>query len=181
MIIKTAEGEVTIRAAIDDDAAQLRALRLEGLERHPDAFSADYTASAAETAEDWKKRLSRYAAEDEGAIMVAQVPGGQLIGLTGVGAGSSPKTRHSGWIWGVYVNQDWRGLGLAEAMIAGCMAWAQSHGLKLVKLGVGAHNSSAVRCYNRCGFNIYGIEPMAVYDAGVYYDELLMVKFIDLT
>jgi hypothetical protein len=45
-----------------------------------------------------------------------------------------------------------------------------------VKLAVVTTNTPAVRCYARCGFAVYGIEPQAICYDGVFYDELLMAK-----
>jgi RimJ/RimL family protein N-acetyltransferase len=35
---------------------------------------------------------------------------------------------------------------------------------------------AAIRCYNRCGFTVYGVEPQAIRHDGVMYDELLMAR-----
>ena len=42
------------------------------------------------------------------------------------------------------------------------------------KRSVGKANVSARRCYERCGFKEYGVEPEAVFVDGSYYDEALM-------
>ena len=104
---------------------------------------------------------------------------GQLMAMTGVMRGSSPKTRHSAWIWGVYVTPEWRGLHIAEEIIHSCIEWARSKDVVLAKLGVAAVNQPAIRCYERCGFKIYGTEPHAVLVDGKYYDEHLMFKSLD--
>jgi hypothetical protein len=49
----TSKGSITIRAAVPDDAALLRELRLEALARHLEAFGADYASTAAESVEVW--------------------------------------------------------------------------------------------------------------------------------
>jgi RimJ/RimL family protein N-acetyltransferase len=35
-------------------------------------------------------------------------------------------------------------------------------------------NPAAIRCYTRCGFEVYGIEPQAIRYDGKNYNELLM-------
>lgn len=96
--------------------------------------------------------------------------------MAGLTCGRWPKTRHSGTIWGVYVNAEWRGHGIAEVLLRGCCAWAQARGLAVVKLGVVTTNASAIRCYARCGFTVYGIEPKVIFWDGVLHDELLMAR-----
>ena len=101
-----------------------------------------------------------------------------LIGTCGIFRGDSPKTQHSGIIVGVYVRSAWRGLRIADELIAACIEWAQMHEIKILKLGVTTTNTSAIRCYTRCGFAAYGTEPDAIHTNGTMYDELLMAKMI---
>jgi RimJ/RimL family protein N-acetyltransferase len=174
-LLTTSKGTITIRVAAPDDAARLRELRLEALASHPEAFAADYASTAAESVEAWAGHIAKYASEDTGIICVASAED-QLIGMTGLARGHWPKTQQSGTIWGVYVKADWRGLRVAEALLKACIAWAQAHELVIVKLGVITSNTSAIRCYARCGFTVYGIDPKAIYYNAVFYDELLMAK-----
>lgn len=174
-LMKNSKGIITVRLAGSNDALLLRALRLEALARHPEAFAADVDSAAADNAEVWIELLGDYASDNKGVLSVA-LADDHLIGMTGLVRGHWPKTRHSGTFWGVYVNPDWRGLHVAEAMINECVTWAQIQGLVVLKLGVITTNTSAIRCYARCGFSVYGIEPKVIYYEDVYYDELLMVK-----
>lgn len=175
MIRKTAKEMITLRAAVPDDAPLLRELRLEALVSAPTAFAADYGATAVETAEAWVQRIVDTAVDDKGVICVASVDD-RLIGMAGLIRGNRPKTRHGGTIWGVYVQPEWRSHHVAEALLDACLAWAQAHEVTIVKLAVVTTNTPAIRCYDRCGFAVYGIEPKAIYYDGVYYDELLMAK-----
>lgn len=171
-------GSVIIRLARIADAAAVRELRLEALAAHPEVFAADYVVTSAETVGFWTRRIEQYQAQESGAIFVA-VAEEQLIGMTGLVRGHWPKTRHSGTLWGVYVNSRWRGLAVAEALINACFGWARARGLVAVKLAVVTSNTAAIRCYSRCGFSVYGIEPQVIYHQGIYHDELLMARAID--
>jgi ribosomal protein S18 acetylase RimI-like enzyme len=174
-LLATSKGVITIRPAVPDDAAPLRELRLEALADYPAAFAADYAMTAAESAATWTERIARYATDNSGAICIAASED-RLIGMMGVGCGHWPKTRHGGVIWGVYVTPAWRGRRVAEALMNECVAWAQAQGLAVVKLGVITTNTPAIRCYARCGFTVYGIEPTVIHHNGVFYDELLMAR-----
>ncbi len=176
-LLKHPKGVITVRLAVPDDATTLRLLRLEALARHPDAFSADVDATAADGPEVWRRLLADYTSDNKGVISIA-LANDHLIGMTGLVRGHWPKTRHSATFWGIYVNPDWRGLHVAEAMINECVTWAQLQGVVVVKLGVITTNAPAIRCYARCGFSAYGIEPKVIYYNDVYYDELMMVKQI---
>jgi RimJ/RimL family protein N-acetyltransferase len=174
-LLTTPRGTITIRPALPEDAAMLRELRLEALARHPEAFAADYAATAADPAEAWAEMINKNTESNRGVICVAAVEG-RLIGMTGLARGHWPKTCHDAMIWGVYVSADWRELHVAEALIQECVAWAQAHGVRLVKLGVVTTNTFAIRCYARCGFTVYGIDPQVIFYNDVYSDELLMAK-----
>ena len=173
--LTTSKGVVTIRPAVPEDAALLRELRLEALASHPEAFAADHASTAAGSVELWVERITKYALDNAGVICVASTEN-QLIGMMGLARGHWPKTRHSGTIWGVYVKADWRGFHVAEALVKECIAWARARGLVMVKLAVITTNTSAIRCYARCGFTIYGIDPKVICYNDVFYDELLMAK-----
>ena len=169
-------GTIIIRGATPADAMPFRELRLEALQDSPTAFSADYQKNLDHPAKYWEDRLTMD--HDESTIFLAEHEG-KLIGTTGIARGSSPKTRHGAWIWGVYVTPEWRGLRIAEELINSCFTWAKARKILLVKLGVSATNQSAIRCYERCGFVTYGTEPSAIFYQGKYYDEFLMSSSLD--
>ena len=175
--VSTARGTVTIRAATVDDAVPLRALRLEALANRPEAFAADYDRTEAEGADAWVERIRQNEAQDEGVICIAATDVAR-VGMTGLYRGHRPKTRHSAGIWGVYVTPVWRGLGIADALLTACLDWARERGVTVATLGVVTTNTPAIRCYARCGFQVYGLEPKVIYYGGVFYDELLMARAV---
>jgi RimJ/RimL family protein N-acetyltransferase len=173
--LKALEETVTVRQAKPEDAVLLRELRLEALVSDPTAFAADYDISAKETSEKWEERIEENAEQKKGSIYIAET-NDLLIGMCGIQRGHWPKTRHSAFIWGVYVNKNWRGFQIARAMIEGCCDWGKAHEIVIVKLGVNIHNEAAIRCYTGCGFGYYGNEPKAVFYENEFIDEFLMVK-----
>jgi len=94
--------------------------------------------------------------------------------MTGIRRRESPKTKHSAGISGVYIRAEWRGLHIAEALIDSCVKWAKERRVNTIKLAVVTINTSAIHCYERCGFTTYGTEPRAIFHEGKYYDEYLM-------
>lgn len=174
--LTTPRGTIVIREANRADAIQFRELRLDALQNNPIAFTADYHKNFNHPLKYWEDRLTAQA--DESTIFVAEHHD-KLIGMTGIERGSSPKTRHGAWIWGVYVSPKWRGLHIAEEIIRCCFTWAKAKQIVLAKLGVAAVNEPAIRCYERCGFKAYGTEPRAVLYEGNYYDEYLMATDLD--
>lgn len=162
-----------IRPAQLEDAAAFRALRLQALRDHPVAFTADLTTNLERPMSFWEDRIRGLG--DETMIYFA-AQGEALVGMCGLHWDTSPKVHHSGLIWGVYVRPEWRGQKIAEALIEQCLDYGQARGMLVFKLGVAATNAPAIRCYLRCGFQVYGVEPQAVIYDGVVYDELLMAR-----
>lgn len=174
--ITTTRGRIDIREARPADATQFRELRLGALQDSPIAFSADYQKNLQHPLKHWEDMLTVHA--DESTIFLAKQEN-HLIGTTGIARGGSPKTRHSAWVWGVYVTPEWRGLHIAEELIQSCFTWAKAGGIVIAKLGVAAINKSAIRCYERCGFRIFGTEPRALFYDGSYYDFHMMSRSLD--
>jgi RimJ/RimL family protein N-acetyltransferase len=163
---------VSIRPATVDDAEAFRELRLEALRTSPTAFSADYDTDASYPISYWQARLQP---NDNNAILFA-VADNKLVGMCGLYREISPKTRHFGVIWGVYVNQAWRGQGIARKLAHTAIDWAREHEVSRVRLFVVTTNIAAIQCYTACGFTVYGLEVQSLYYNGVYYDELLMAR-----
>jgi RimJ/RimL family protein N-acetyltransferase len=173
--LQTPRGPVGIRPTRAEDAEAYRELRLEALRTHPEAFGEAHAASLARPPERWQQIVRDGAGGDLSILYVAEA-GRALVGMTGIYRLEGAKMRHSANLWGVYVQPVWRGAGLADALIGACVGWARKLGLRLVKLSVVTSNAAAIRCYIRCGFSVYGVEPEAIYHDGVYYNELLMCR-----
>jgi RimJ/RimL family protein N-acetyltransferase len=162
---------VKIRPATLADIKSYRELRLEALRNHPAAFGQDYSTAVARDQEYWIERLRIN--EEKEALFFAESDN-QLIGMTGIFRNLSNRERHSATIWGVYVKPSWRGKRIAEALVYSCLAWAKEQSVIIVKLAVETNNQSAIRCYERCGFRTYGVEPKAAFYKDKFYDACLM-------
>ncbi len=172
-IIESDKGVVTIRTAGPADTERLRELRLEALGNAPQAFSSDQATAALEPLASWVERLERYQQGINETMSVAAAEE-QLVGMAGIFRDPRPKIRHAATIYGVYVNPEWRGMHIAEKLVRANLAWAASHEVMFVRLGVITVNASAIQCYLRCGFSVYGVEPMSICYEERYYDELMM-------
>jgi ribosomal protein S18 acetylase RimI-like enzyme len=165
----TPPDQVKIRQATVADAEALRALRLEALQRHPEAFGSDYEREIVRPGSFWIERL----AQPHGAVFVAAAAT-DLIGMTGVYRSELVKMKHNATVWGVYVRSGWRGRQVAVDLLSAAVNWAEQRSLKSVKLAVVTSNGSAIRAYIKSGFQVYGLDPAVIHYAGVYHDELLM-------
>jgi ribosomal protein S18 acetylase RimI-like enzyme len=161
-----------IRTAQPDDVEAYRTLRLEALLDAPTAFGADYEHSLTLPLSHWQERL----ADDSHHCLYFAVEGNRILGMAGVLREASPKRAQYAMIWGVFVRTEARGQRMAEQLVNTCLEWARNHEAKYAKLAVTTTNAGAIRCYIRCGFRVYGVEPGAIFWDGVYYDDLLMVR-----
>jgi GNAT superfamily N-acetyltransferase len=165
---------IRIRTTSAADAQQLRDLRLEALRLHPVAFTADLAESEAQPPSFWAERARAGAGGDgRQALFVADLDDA-LTGMAGIHLQPNrPKLAHSATIWGVYVRAAARRRGVGQRLVAACCDWARANGLRVVKLAA-VNDGPAKRCYERCGFVTYGVDPMAVHVDGQFYDEYLM-------
>jgi RimJ/RimL family protein N-acetyltransferase len=173
--ISTPKGVIIVREANLADVDQYRLLRLFALQESPLAFGQDHETSLNYSPETWQERLR----EGEHSVTFIAEHEQSLIGMTGILRRLLPKTKHSATIVGVYLHPEWRGLRIANSLIDACIEWAKLKGVVIVKLSVNAENTSAIRCYQRCGFTIYGTEPRGIFYNGRYYDGHLMFKALD--
>src|SRR5688572_21582689 len=127
---------VIIRPGTGDDAAAFRDLRLEALRTSPTAFSADYDASANQPITHWQERLQ----PNENSVVFFAEADSKLVGMCGLARESSPKVRHFGIIWGVYVSAGWREHGIAQKLIHAVIEWSRAHQIIRVRLFVNATN-----------------------------------------
>lgn len=174
--INTPRGKVIIRQSILADAAKFRELRLGALQDSPTAFSMDHEKASNQSIKHWEDLLRM---DDQESTIFFAEHDGQLVGMTGIARGRSPKTRHSADVWGVYVAAQWRGLHIAEELVRCSLAWAKARNVVIARLGVTTINKPAIRCYERCGFKIYATESRALFHEGKYYDFHMMSISLD--
>lgn len=169
-----------IRPARDSDIGELSRLRLEALQTEPTAFSRDYEADSRSSPAQWKAWFQERCDGENGLIFVAHARD-RLAGMAGVARERTPKLRHSGFIWGVYVRPNYRRQNIGGRLSEACLQWAQEQGMAIVRLEVNSVNVAAIRLYAACGFRVCGLSPRALHVDGMEYDELMMVREIPTT
>ena len=164
-----------IRPIREDDLPAFRALRLEALRDHPEAFGSDYDEATRDPDDKWQDLMRRALAGESDRVFLADA-GNELAGMLGVHRSHGIKNRHSAMIWGVYIRPTYRGQGLTEKLMREAIAWAQQQNVRILRLAVGTFNAPAIRCYQRCGFVVYGVSPEELRVGEKYHDEILMFR-----
>src|SRR5438552_6517350 len=106
-----------IRSIMEDDLAAFKALRLEALRDHPEAFGTDFEESNRDPESAWIERIRTAIEGEAGRIFLADAGHDGLAGMLGVYRSRGVKNRHAANIWGVYIRPQFRGERLCEKLM----------------------------------------------------------------
>ena len=165
----TIEDKIRIAALTRDDAQTYRRLRLQALETAPEAFGASHAEEAARPLVAFAERIS----PQEPSRVFGAFAADELVGIAGFVVSTSPKSRHKGTLWGVYVAPEQRCRGVARRLVEAVIAHAARH-VVVLNANVVTSNATARTLYERLGFRCYGTEAKALYVDGAFYDEALL-------
>ena len=144
-----------------------KALRLEALLKHPEAFGASYQEESKLTEKAFQQGFGTC------DIFCAFV-NDELVGCAGFFIYSSEKMAHRGCLFSMYTKDTHRNRGTADALIKTIITHAKQRVIQL-HLTVVTINHAAYRLYKKNGFTIYGTEPRSLKIDDRFYDEHLMI------
>lgn len=148
------------------DATLFRDIRLDGLEKHPTAFTSSFENELIQP-------LSRFEDLLDRNFVLGADNNDRLIGVVGFYVEGTEKTRHRGTLWGMHVRKETRRSGLARRLIADILAHAHLH-VEEVVLSVEAGNAAAIACYEQSGFSVSTRDSRALKIGTTYFDLLQM-------
>lgn len=151
---------IEVRALDASHVPAYRALMLRAYAEAPDAFTSTVEDRAGEPDSWWLKRI----ADPQGlGLALGAFHGGRLVGTVALEFTVKPKTRHKALLIGMFVEADCRGLGAGRALVRAALARAAARdGVSVVGLTVTQGNTAALRLYRSCGFDVFGVEPLAL-------------------
>lgn len=137
-----------------DDAARVRAARLEMLADSPLAFLETLADAAARPHAEVAARVAGMSTGQRSAAFIAEVDGRVVGHAGGQAAYGQPGVSV---VFAVYLTPAWRGSGLLAALIAEVATWSRAAGRPELLLEVVVGNDRAVRAYERLGFVDTGV------------------------
>ena len=159
-------ADIHIRQLTPADAAVYRGIRLEGLNRNPEAFGSTFEA-------EFSKPLAWFFDRLSSSQVFGAFRGPEILGIAGFAVRQGEKESHKGLLWGMYVRPEARGAGVARRLVDAVIEFARDR-VELIQLSVVMGNEQARRLYARLGFVEYGVEKNSLKHDGRYYDEILM-------
>lgn len=165
------------------DLSAYKNLRDEALRLYPDAFDADLDSERARPPESYLGRLGLSETLGGSFLMGAWV-GSELVGMIGLERQSQQKLRHSAELNSMMVHPAHTGSGVGLMLIEAAIAEArQALGLEQIVLRVSTSSQSAIRLYERAGFQGCGVLPHALKltdktGQARYFDKLTMVLIL---
>lgn len=133
---------------------------LQAYELAADAFTSTAAERAAEPDAFWVRRMAAPSGLSEA---LGAFDGEELIGTVALEYASKPKTRHKALLIGMYAAPAARGKGVGRALLDAAIAQARAReGLLVLTLTVTEGNAPAVNLYQAAGFQVFGVEPMAI-------------------
>jgi GNAT superfamily N-acetyltransferase len=151
-------SELLIRRLTPADAAPYRALRLQALRDHAEAFTSSYEEESHRPESDSAQRLSDASSTRFWGAWID----GVLAGMVGLDFERRLKARHKAHVVGMFVVPEFTRRGIARALLQSLLREALARQLEMVTLTVTDGNHDAKQLYLDAGFVSYGIEPRAI-------------------
>jgi ribosomal protein S18 acetylase RimI-like enzyme len=169
----------TLRVLVPGDAVVYRALRLQNLQDHPEAFT---SSSGEEMEKDLSHDALRLALHDDAPhdFFIGAFDGPTLAGMVGLKGAYRPKECHTATVVGMMVDASYRRQGVGERLMRDLLVHVKTlPALEQLVLTVTEGNASAQNLYARCGFVVYGLRPKAIKVDGRLYGKVHMVLDLD--
>lgn len=143
---------------------EYKELRLDALKTDPQAFLSTYEKEFSYPDEKWQQRL-KSANEGKSSWMYFAQLNGKLVGMIGGYQDEDDLKNHSVQIWGVYVDTEFRGKGIAKALMSTLLEkLSENKYITVIKLEVNTDQRSAKKLYERFGFEASKTIPLVLGD-----------------
>lgn len=163
-----------VRSAIDKDAKELSALRLqidgetENLDREKGEAFIDIQEF---------EQIIKTDTENARNLFLVAVVHDRIVGFSRCEGNDLKRFFHK-VEFGVCVLKDFWGYGIGKNLLKESIAWADSNGIKKITLNVLETNDKAIKLYQRFGFEMEGIlKKDKLLSDGKYYNTVVMGRW----
>ncbi len=158
----------TVRRIVDQDRDRYRTLRLQALRSDPLAFGSTWSRESTYSELLWTERTHHAATSTEAATWLAEIPGGDLVGMAGVFWEKSSYV-----VWGMWVDPRHRGTGIGGRLLDEVLRWTElARPGAVVRLSVNPTQEAAVRLYLDRGFRRTGKVESLAHTPGAVAEEM---------
>ena len=165
---------VRVRGARPYDAAALLDLKRQ-LDRET-SFMMYEPGERQSSIQDLARELASVDRSPNSVVLLAELAG-ELAGYVELTGGSFRRSRATAYLV-IGVRADAAGSGIGTGLLRSAKDWAAAHGLHRLELTVMAHNSRAIRLYERMGFSVEGRRAECLLIDGQFIDELTMAAIL---
>lgn len=109
----------------------------------------------ASTEEQVRQRLRRLEGNSEHAALVAEAPGGEVVGWLHVHLAHTLELDTQAEISGLVVDESWRSRGVGAVMMERAEQWARKKGCKMIRLRTNVIRERAHAFYERLGYELW--------------------------
>ena len=172
--MKNKAGKIKIVCLMPEGWREYRNLRLLALTNAPDAFGSTFEEEISRSPESWRSDLE----SSEMKFLFAQ-EGKRFVGMTGYYRKPLTKLHHIVTIFGIYVDETFRGQGVGTQLLDELLLEAkQDHAIKKIKLKMVEDNVAALKLYEHHGFRKVGQLEQELGVADGFRDEVLLERVL---
>lgn len=164
-------GNTVTRLLTPEDWQAWQRIRLEGLKNDPEAFGASYEEECNQSEVELKAFLEK-------STVFGAFVSKELVGCAGFYTLDTLKKKHIGFLYGMYVNPEQRGKGIANQLVRAVIDHAKPRVFQL-HLTCVTTKTAAFQLYQKHGFRVFGTEPRSLKIGDQYVDAYLMVQELD--
>jgi ribosomal protein S18 acetylase RimI-like enzyme len=167
--------DIIIRKLQPHESTVYRKVRLACLKNAPQFFGSTYEEEILNP----KFSFETYIETDSPYhVMFGAFDGERLIGIAGFNRMARKRASHRGELVQVYVEPGYRSLNLGERLLRHVLDYAFTlDGIEQVQLSVIASNKTAIKLYEKLGFQSFGAQPHYFKVEDGYLDQQFMQLF----
>jgi ribosomal protein S18 acetylase RimI-like enzyme len=171
-----ADNRFEIRKIETSDEKLYRRLRIEAVRNNPKEMEDSLEDLLRLSGKDWLDRVKKIAVRPTDEVALISSIRGLACGLVGATAVRADAAlgvpMPHAVVFGLWVENQYRGQGIGRALLSGSIAWAERHQCAYQYLLVERTNAPAIKLYESQHFRFDGWSAPSKFHAGVVLDQM---------